>query len=70
MHKNFPILGLHMVAFDLSFTYVLVSSKGNNQHLLLKCDNISKHFSPVKHCSLFKTKVLTIEYPLMALFHG
>ena len=55
MHKNFPILGLHMVAFDLSFTYVLVSSKGNNQHLLLKCDNISKHFSPVKHCSLFKT---------------
>ena len=55
--QKFPqaIPGLHMAAFDLSFTYVLVSSKSSNQHLLLKCDNILKHFSPVQHCSRFKT---------------
>ena len=56
--QKFPLPGLLMIAFDLSFTYVLVLVKAITDIFYWNATTVSKHFSPTQHWSHVKTSTL------------
>ena len=56
--QKFPLPRLHMIAFDLSFTYVMVLVKAITDIFYWNATTVSKHLSPTQHCSHVKTSTL------------